>query len=278
MGFPQVQAGRAHYAPPSYIPLEGDQVPAGKNGWLLFLDEFNSADRSVQKAAYKLVLDRMVGQSHVAENCFMVCAGNLETDNAIVEELSSALQSRLVHIHIHVDTNEWLEWARSTGMDSRITSFIAFKPDMLHKFKPDSPDVTYPCPRTWEFTSRLIQPMTTLDNLSKVMLGGTIGEGGAVEFAAFTKVIGELPTINDIIKNPHGIPVPSEPSILYALTGSIGSNATDKNLTQLMAFIERMPIEFSVITLREIFARSPALASEQCIVDWRTKYASVLFD
>lgn len=52
MGLPMRNAqGRAEFAPFAMFPIKGDPLPEGKNGWLLFLDEFNSATTSVQAAA-----------------------------------------------------------------------------------------------------------------------------------------------------------------------------------------------------------------------------------
>ena len=53
LGYPTIDkvTGKAHYAPMSTFPLESDPIPAGFNGWLLFLDELTSASRSVQAAA-----------------------------------------------------------------------------------------------------------------------------------------------------------------------------------------------------------------------------------
>ena len=49
-GFPQIDATRqkAGYVPMDTYPLEGEEVPTGFNGWLLFLDEINSAPKAVQ--------------------------------------------------------------------------------------------------------------------------------------------------------------------------------------------------------------------------------------
>lgn len=49
---PNQAKGRADYLPPSIFPLEGkDQLPAGKKGWLLFLDEITAAPPAIQAAA-----------------------------------------------------------------------------------------------------------------------------------------------------------------------------------------------------------------------------------
>lgn len=51
LGFPQINNGKADYAPMSTFPIEQDKIPTGFNGWLLFLDEMSSATPAVQAAA-----------------------------------------------------------------------------------------------------------------------------------------------------------------------------------------------------------------------------------
>jgi hypothetical protein len=114
---------------------------------MIFFDEMNSAPRGVQASSYKIVLDRMIGQKKLNKNVAIVCAGNLATNNAIVEEMSTALQSRMGHIEVMIDTNDWLDWAFPKGVDHRITSYLQFKPGNIHTFSPDHSDKTYACPR-----------------------------------------------------------------------------------------------------------------------------------
>jgi len=63
LGFPYLDKARnkSGYTPMDTFPLETDAIPEGYNGWLLFLDELTSATPPVQAAAYKVILDRMVG-------------------------------------------------------------------------------------------------------------------------------------------------------------------------------------------------------------------------
>ena len=50
-GFPTIEGGKADYMPMKHFPIEGDPLPPGKNGWLLFLDEATSAPPAIQAAA-----------------------------------------------------------------------------------------------------------------------------------------------------------------------------------------------------------------------------------
>lgn len=277
-GFPSIAGARSVYLPPLTFPLEGDPIPAGFNGWLLFLDEFNSAPPSVQAAAYKVVLDRMVGQHLLHKNVAIVCAGNLATDNAIVEDMSTALQSRLVHIELVSDVEQWLDWAYAHGIDHRITSYIKFKPGSLYAFSPDHTDKTYACNRTWEFAHRVLQVTADDDPDRLPMLAGTISEGVAREFVGFCKIDDNLPKIPAIIGAPDTIGVPDEPSILFALTGAISHHANPDNLAPLLQYVSRLPREFQVVCLRETVRRNKQHVGHPAVQKWIANTAVALFD
>lgn len=278
LGFPSMnkETGKSGYAPMDTFPLEGDPIPHGYNGWLLFLDELTSAPRGVQAASYKLILDRMVGVHHLHKNVAVVAAGNLETDGAIVEPMSTALQSRMIHMEVMVDAEEWLSWAASNNIDHRIVSFIRFKPDSLYTFSPDHTDKTYGSPRTWEFTNRLVNGLP-VTNADVPMLAGTISEGLAREFIVFCQIYSKLPTIQSIVAAPDVVAVPTEPSILFALTGAIGNFANEDTITSLMVFINRLPIEFQVVTLRDIVRRKKELLQNPAVLKWISQQATELF-
>lgn len=279
LGFPSIDkdAKRASYVPMSTFPLEGDPIPEGYAGWLLLLDEMNHADRSVQKAAYKVVLDQMIGDTPIHPNCAIACAGNLDTDNAMVEEMSTALQSRLVHLELGVNTDQWIEWATENGIDHRITSYIKYKPGNLYRFNPDHDDKTYASPRTWEFASRLIKDEERIERDLMPLLAGTISEGIAREFYGYAQIYRQLLTVPQIVADPTGVQVPSEPDVLYALTGTIAHNATEGNIANLMQFVQRVPVEFQVTCLREIVRRKKPLLQNKAVQDWVTRNATELF-
>jgi hypothetical protein len=277
LGFPHIMGTKAGYLPMETFPIEGDPIPEGYSGWLLFLDEMNGAPLAVQKAAYKLILDRMVGNHKLHKNVAIVGAGNLDTDNAAVESMSTALQSRLVHMELVNDVEEWLYWAYENGIDHRITSFIKFKPGQLYTFKPDHTDKTYGCNRTWEFANRVLKVTAEDDPDRLAMLAGTLSEGVAREFMGFCKIERDLPKISQIVASPESIKMPEEPSILYALTGAIGQNASPDNLSQLLKFVNRMPKEFQVISLRETVRRNKANRTHPAIREWILTSAVELF-
>lgn len=308
LGFPKVTDGKAGYVPMDTFPLSTDPLPLKKagipghkkgdtlldgtiaaedkeaipaeyySGWLLFLDEFNSAPRSVQAAAYKIVLDRMVGQFNLHPNCAIMCAGNKEDDGAIVEEMSTALQSRLIHMSLVVNAEEWNDWAIGAGIDHRITSFINWKPDQLYTFKPDHTDKTYASPRTWEFADRLLKSGLNENDIEFMpLMSGTIGHGTTSEFRMFCEIASKLPTIAQIMANPDKIEVPDEPSILFALSGALSVHFKAADVVPYITFLNRLPAEFQIVTLKQTIARDRTVLAIPEVQDWCQKNSKKLF-
>lgn len=264
-GFPSLHADRtkAGYLPMDIFPIAGDPVPEGYRGWILLLDEINSASSAVQAAAYKIVLDKQVGMHDLHPNVAIVAAGNLATDKAIVNPMSTAMQSRMVHYELDVVPNDWVAWAHENEIDYRVPAYINFKPGMLHSFDPSHDDATFPCPRTWEFVSKLIVNIKHLAPDDIPDLAGAIGEGPAREFFTFCEIFKSLPTIDQILANPEGYPVPNEPSVQFALVGMITHHITDKTAANLVKFMRRLPVEFFIITIRDIVRRKRSLLQNE---------------
>ena len=254
--------GKARFSPfADLFPLESQEVPDEKDGWLLFLDEANSASKAVQAASYKLVLDRAVGQHKLHNRCKIAMAGNLATDRAIVNPLSTAMQSRVVHIEMKIDFNEWLEdVAINEGYDSRIIAYLSYRQGHLFDFKPDHNDKTFACPRTWEFMNRLVKGNST-DNDRIKLFAGTISGYIATEFVQFCKVYHNMVRIEQILEDPYGCPVPQDVSTKWAVITHMTENLNNETIEKISTYADRFDMAMRVLYYRMMMLRHP---------EWRT--------
>ena len=306
-GFPSIDkvTGKASYLPMDTFPLEGDSLPVKTwktvktvdpkdpkkittstvadthyAGWMIIYDELTSAAPAIQAAAYKILLEREVGQRKLHRNVWQIGLGNKETDNAVVARMSTALQSRLIHLEIESDPEEWLKWAMLHSFDPRIIAYISHKPDSLNKFSPTHNDHTFPCERTWEFVNKILTQLkkdhvasgaTTSFQVTyahQVMLAGAIGEGASTEFIAFCEIYGQLLTIPQIVANPIGVQMPDEPSAKYAIAALIGAEIDINNCSPLMKFVSRMDIEFQILCVRMFYATKTDLRANPAVAQW----------
>lgn len=257
-GFPMRTGNKATFTPFDIFPLEGEDLPEGYNGWMLLLDEMSSAPKSVQAAAYKLILDRQVGSFNLHNQVAIVAAGNKATDKAIVTQMSTALQSRMIHYELEIDFNQWIDWAMENNFDHRIIGFLNFKKDLLMDFNPEHSDRTFACPRTWEFLNRLTKGRP-IDDSSSARVAGTIGKGAGIEFVTFCKVYKDLPSISDIIKDPTTAKVPEETSAQFAVSSMIVTETTPENLKQMITYIDRFNTELKILYGRGVIKLNPKL-------------------
>ena len=258
---------RARFVPfGDLFPLEGDSLPQGKEGWMLFLDEFNSASKSVQAAAYKLILDRQVGQYNLHSNVVVTAAGNLAGDRAITNALSTAMQSRVVHLEMQVNFEEWLyDVALKENYDSRIIAYLSQFPSKLMDFRPDHKDKTFCCPRTWEFVNRLITGKVVTDG-DAMLLAGTITSGTAVDFVQFCKIYMNLITIDQILADPAKCPLPGDQNMRWATITHMMEKVNDKNFAQLCTYADRFDVSFRILFYRSTLVRNPALRQSPTFV------------
>ena len=281
-GFPSIVNGRSTYAPPERFPLEGDKIPDGYSGFLIFFDEINSAPRSVISAAYKIVLDRMIGEKHLHHNVRMIAAGNLTTDNAIVNEMGTAMRSRVVHIHVTTHADNWLDFAAKAGFDSRVVSYLHYQANKINSFKQfgSSSDETFACERTWEFVSKILKanyPDETKPVPADVapLLAGTVGST-AYEFVTYTEAFKDLPTIQQVLANPCGCALPVAPAVRYLMTGMLVGNTTMDNADKIATYVDRLPKEFAMVFIKLLWGKSDKFLSVPKVAELLDKVADIL--
>jgi MoxR-like ATPase len=252
-GLPWIQDGKARFNPYDFFPIEGTPIPEGYSGWLLFLDEMNSASRQTQAAAYRVVLDREIGQHKLHSHCFVVAAGNRLDDNAIVNPLSTAMISRVIHFSMEVDFEDWRDhYALKHGVDERVIAYLSMYPEKLMEFDPERDDQTFPSPRTWDFVSRLIKASGRAPDEDMIpLLAGAVTFEQASAFVQFCKVSKNLVTIEALKKNPD-LAVPKQQAAIWATVIHLINRTTKDNFSMLSKFINKLPTTFKIVYFRSL--------------------------
>ena len=259
-GLPKMLEDSAKFVPfDSLFPVQNTKVPDKKDGFMLFLDEFNSAPKSVQAACYKLILDRQTGQYDLHDRTAIVLAGNLASDRAIVNNIGTAMQSRVVHIEMEVSFDEWLQdVAIPQGYDPRIIAYLSFKPSMLMDFRPDHNEKTFCCPRTWEFMNRLIKGRPVTEDKT-ALYAGTITSGAAADFVQFTAVESSMVTVKQVMADPSGANVPNDIPTKWMIVSHLIELVDDDNFGPLSTYVNRYDLTFRILFYRSVMVRNPSL-------------------
>lgn len=211
----------ANWFPPSFLP----KYDAPNKG-ILFLDEINLAPLSVQAAAYQLILDKRVGEYHFPKHWKIIAAGNRETDRANVYKISAPLANRFIHFTVKSDFSTWKKWADGK-VRQEIIDFLIMQPSLLFQM-PNEAEKAFPTPRSWEFTSQLLDAHgfegdgKVPDSL-KHMVIGALGENVGKTFIVFLESW-QLKAFAEKVKNfmkTGKIEMPKAASMRYALVTAV---------------------------------------------------------
>jgi len=265
-GLPTVVDGEARWCPPAFLPKKGK--------WIVFLDELNAAPPLVQAACYQLVLDRKLGEYTLPKDCVVIAAGNRETDRAVTSRMPSALANRFVHLHFDVDLEDWIAWGLKNDIRTEILAFQRFRPELLHNFEPKKNEKTFASPRSITFLSQLMDANN--GNIDFDLASGVTGEGHATEFIGFMRIFRSLPDPDMVLMAPDKADVPEDPATLYAICGAIAHKASDQNIGRVIKYANRLPVEFSVLLVRDCVKKDEDLVKTRAFIDWASKHSDVL--
>ena len=262
------ETNKAEYMPFDTFPLEGDELPEGKDGWIILMEEINSAPRAVIAACYKLILDRLVGNKKLHPKVKIICLGNLITDGAIVNPIGTAMGSRLVHLVMGHCIKETRSYMAKANFDPRIIAYAHFAEGEMYKFDPKTKEFTFACIRTWSFVNQLIgefNGMSAVQDLKAIRpaICGAVSEGVGTQFVAYCDVFHKLPVLKDLVNNPHNAPIPAGMDVLFALATAIANNIDEDNLTNWVIYVNRLPLEHKLLIIQMLFARNTELALDQ---------------
>lgn len=258
------------YKLPDWFPVKGKAPEAG----ILLFDDRNQAGPDLQKVLANICQARTLHGVPMPDGWMVVSTGNRQSDRAGANRVLSHLRNRETVLELETHLDDWTAWAINHGVKPEVVSFIRFRPGLLHDFDPQRDQNA--TPRAW------------VDGVSDVLgtvpaeaefecFKGAVGEGAAAEFVGFVRIFRKLPNPDAILLNPQTADVPKDPATLYALSGALAQRATESNFERVCQYSERMPPEFSVLTVSYAARRNPDLANTQAFTKWSINHQDVLF-
>jgi hypothetical protein len=119
---------------------------------LLFIDEINRCEHTVQQELMNLILNREINGYELPAGVKILAAMNpsskygADFDYQVVD-MDAAQENRFVWLTMEPDYHQWIDWAMATGIEPKVIEFISTFPDYLHKINVDDLRAT---PRSYE--------------------------------------------------------------------------------------------------------------------------------
>jgi hypothetical protein len=204
---------------------------------LVFFDEMSAAPPSVQAATYQVILNRRIGTYQLPRDVVMIAAGNRVKDKGVAYNMPTPLANRFIHTTLHVDFDDWQEWAIRQRIHKDVVGYLTFQPNDLFDFDPRRESYAFATPRSWSFVSDLLydrRPDNSMvdTTLSADILGdlvkGTVGEGPGIKFMTYRKQAANLPAARDILEGKVTKLNVKQIDIMYALTTALVYELSDE--------------------------------------------------
>ena len=174
------ETGHTDFMPPYWFPIDDTPV-------VLFLDELNRARPEVLQTIMDLALNRKLAGRALPEGSRIISAVNNGEEYQLTD-LDPALVSRFNIYEFIPSVQDWLLWANRSGIDERITSYIAANPKALDNQAAiedlENLEKT-PDRRAWVRVSEIISGKQELKQSHKSIIAGIVGGIAANRFFEF---------------------------------------------------------------------------------------------
>ncbi|GAA0099301.1 ATP-binding protein [Paraclostridium bifermentans] len=258
-----------------------EEIAKGRNV-LLFIDEINRCEHTVQQELMNLILNREINGYKLDDEVKILAAMNPSSkygsdfDYQVVD-MDAAQENRFVWLNMEADHTQWINWAIREGIEDKVIEFISTFPEYLHKINDEDVRAT---PRSYERVSKSYTifkeqkdsiPRSVFLNVIK----GNVGKVIAEEFISFIESdCSPLVSYEDIfleetlnseiiekVKNEsHTRLYLSAMNILKKLELNIKDNNDSKvYIDRLIEFLKLYPIDLMVGIMKDIKSSYPEL-------------------
>ena len=252
-----------------------EEIAKGKTV-LLFIDEINRCEHSVQQELMNLILNREINGYTLHKSVKIVAAMNPSSkygsdfDYQVVD-MDVAQENRFVWLHMEPDYIQWIDWAMAEGLDQKVIEFISTFPEYLHKINEDDIRAT---PRSYERISSIYKIYKNkIDSIPRSVflnvIRGNVGKLIAEEFVSFVEAdYGALISYEDVFAGStlqesvsekvkcesHTRLYLSAKNILKRLNESLENDDCDVNVVmeRLMAFLKIYPVDLMVGIMKDM--------------------------
>jgi MoxR-like ATPase len=173
---------------------------------ILFLDEWNRAEKATVKAFFTIVEDRQIHGRYLPEGIQVVAAMNPSDGSYMVNEAEKdhAIRKRLTFIAMTTSLGTWLEYASGKGnFHPHVVEFVRAMPGYLYDTKIRDAGKVFPCPATWEKASEVLKAaehagLALTDDAVATTIAGHVGDDAAAKLTAYIRD-------NEIVINPDDV-------------------------------------------------------------------------
>lgn len=200
-GMPHVINNVTNWATPAFFDRIKKTADNGIRS-ILFMDELNRGPKDVLGAMLTLILEREVNGHSLPKDTIIVASINPDSDGDYqVDSLDGAMRNRFLILNVESDAQNWLKYARETGINQVVRDYIAENPTKLYFQSEDQDEMAIATPRSWEMLGKFVDTFNKVDpELHFEIIKGKIGSALGSQFYNFFLNYVNVVKVEDIEK------------------------------------------------------------------------------
>jgi len=259
---------------------------------VVFLDEYRQAPIDVIKPAARFKLERRIGNSSLDDygHWFVITASNRTSDKSGANKGLAMDINRAIQVDIEPHLKSWLQWAENQDIHPLTVSYAQSHPGKVFLDEVPDKEGAFATPRTLVMADKFIRRFPGNDGMvlnffedddfrSGVVMAGLAGLLGSVgvEFRAHCAIAHELPTLEEVVKDPTSAKMPERMDAKYAISQMLAFQIKPETAVPVFTYITRIPNEeLQVASLRQAMKRAPTIGSHPQFLKWVEKNSSLL--
>jgi len=269
-------------------------VPADDLGFhldkpvILYCDEIDKANRAIQNVTNRIFHEGKLGSYTLPEGS-IVCGSSNRVNEGLGDNRPANMRDRTVSLDIAMPSGEdWImDFALPHNVHPTIITAVSEMPQFLQDFmevsKPeDNPFILHPDALDREHGTSC----RSLDNASRALyraerdglpdsvvahiLAGIVGHPAAQEMISIHTLHSELPTKEQIRKDPMNAKIPSKSAAMCLFVYTAIGWCEPKDVGNLITYLKRLPLEQQAMFFFGVTRspKAPMLTPENGLIDW----------
>lgn len=266
----------------SFVPNEELGLHLNKP-LIVCVDELAKGEDGVKKSMTRFMNEGKLGNDTVHPDSYIFSTSNLEGEG-VGDMLLATMYNRVTIIEMRKPNNvETVEYGVNNGFDPILLAVIKDKPEYFADFRDfkyqDNPYPYHPddstrrafvSNRSIERASNWLKKRDTLPETTLyALLIGTVGAPAAADIMAFSKMVGDLPSLDSIKKDPMGAKVPKSIEVRLMVAYRTMQNIDATWVDAWMTYFDRLDPEIQGYFKNGISNDSYDKKKQKCIMGSR---------
>jgi hypothetical protein len=258
----------------------GELITSYKKG-LVVIEEHGQGEGETKRCLANLFCEHQLGPWKLPPDWRVIATSNRANDRSGVTKDYDHDINRKNVINISDDLRSLLNWQWRNNRHPDVISFSDQNSGTVFGEQPEKQG-PFCTPRSLAMAEDDLCAMSDdgftlpVDATATELVAGTVGDGAAAQLMSHLRLAIDLPSIEEIVKNPSGTKVPTKADAHMLVAFRLAALVKKETAEPIIEYMQRLPKEFAVPFAKTAVHREKSLMTTKAFHNWCVKNASLM--